>query len=157
MDLDVPFDIQDLPGLEEKVDPCDNNGGGLAEALESASSPRQHHDTVQSVSCTGAAVSSHPVDADANRASAEPSPDIGLQCQIKDENGQGGNVGVQERGTAAFDPASPSSNAPCPGHQIQPVWVRSHLTVPLATHHSFVLSTGILCPHLRTCNANGTE
>jgi hypothetical protein len=121
MDVDIVLDsprigheIPDLSSLEAR----DNNG---LDAFENAARS-QEHDMPHSVSGAGA-VSSHTAP-DANRVSADPPSGIGLQSQIKDENGQlGGNVGVHERATTAHaefdagDAARASSTS-------QPVWVR---------------------------------
>lgn len=129
MDLDVVLDSprlgHEMPDLSSAGEGRDNNG---LDAFESASQP-QPNDISQSVSCAGA-VSTHAAP-DASRASAEPPPmdgqldGIGLQSQIKDENGQlGGNVGVEDGAATAHAEFDPGDAAPASATRKR-VWVRA--------------------------------
>ena len=119
-DVDIVLDSPRV-GHEHVPDLAQARDNNRLDTYDSAAQP-QHHDVSQNVSVVGT-VSSHSAP-DVSRASAEPSLGIGLQSQIKDENGQlGGNLGTDERATTAHDEfeavdAKPARNA------CHSVWVR---------------------------------
>ena len=99
-DVDIVLDSPRV-GHEHVPDLAQARDNNRLDTYDSAAQP-QHHDVSQNVSVVGT-VSSHSAP-DVSRASAEPSLGIGLQSQIKDENGQlGGNLGTDERATTAHD------------------------------------------------------